>query len=98
MTTTEKMTAYYNLVTDLAKKIGDLKGYDYAYLLPASGRMLVSHNGVNFLITAEALSDDMSLSDEMKRSYHLFTSHLVELEEKEKLEKISSEENPSGTN
>lgn len=63
----EESNAYYDLITDLSKKIGDLKGYDYGYSSPKAGMMIVSYKGHNFLITAEALSrtEDASISDEL---------------------------------
>lgn len=68
----DKLTGYYNLITDLAKKIGILKGYDTAYTVPSTGMMIINHDGINYLVTVDALSNDVSLSEEMKRSEHYF--------------------------
>lgn len=74
MTNNDIKNAYYDLITDLAKKINDLKGYESAYMLPSSGRILITHNGVNFMLTADILSttDTTSLHDEMQNSKNEF--------------------------
>ena len=80
----DKTTAangYYGLVTDLGKKIDFLKEYDAAYMLPSSGMLMVSYKGINYLLTAEALSktEDTSFAEEMQRSKFRFTARQEEL-------------------
>lgn len=79
------MDGYYQLVTDLGKKIDNLKGYDAGYMLPSSGMLMISFNGINYLLTAEALSKtkDMSLADTMQQNKFRFTSRQEELRKDE---------------
>lgn len=83
MSNNKNSDAYYNLITDLGKKIGDLKGYDYGYILPSAGMMIVSYNGTNFLVKAEILSsaNDVSISDELNNNKHRFISRIQQITE-----------------
>ncbi len=78
---TTEARGYYSLVTDLAEKVNILKGYEMAYTSPASGMLIISHGGVNYLITAEALSktDDVDIGDELSRNKYRFDSRHAEL-------------------
>lgn len=80
-----KTDGYYSLVTDLGKKIDMLKDYSAGYMLPSSGMMIISHNGINYLLTAEALStsDEASIADELSRNKYRFTSRQEELKKEE---------------
>jgi len=40
----------YNLVCDMAQKLGMLKGYETGYSGPKKGKMIINKDGVNYLI------------------------------------------------
>lgn len=94
MTARDETTANYDLITDLSKKIGYLKGYDYAYMLPSAGMMMVSHKGVNFMLTAEPISrtEDVLLDEEVSRNKFRFTSKLEEYNKRIAAEDSKEEE------
>lgn len=60
-----------NLVTDMAKKLNDLKGFEAGYGNPKKGKMIVNHNGVNFIIRVEPVQCG-SIEDAMKEYDFIF--------------------------
>jgi hypothetical protein len=46
----EKENEYYDIITDLALKIQQLKGYQTAYSKPKEGKMVINHNGINYIV------------------------------------------------
>lgn len=95
----EEEKANHNLITDLSRKIGDLKGYDYAYNGPKTGMMIISYGGYNYLVTAEPLSysDQVSLSDELKHTHYLVEEKERELEERRKEEDAEKQKQENGS-
>ena len=88
----EKETARYDLVTDLAKKVGDLKGYDYGYSLPKTGMMIIQHRGVNFLATFTPLSstEDTSIATELRRQEYKFKAMEAQIMEEKRKENVEN--------
>ena len=81
MKNNKEMNGYYNLITDMAKKLGDLKGYDVGYNTPLSGMMIISHQGHNYLIVAKMLSDDKTISEELYNNSYRSAKRLERLSE-----------------
>lgn len=84
----DEVNANYDLVTDLAPKIGQLKGYDYGYSLPTAGMFILQHKGFNFMITAELLSraEDQSISDVLHANKFRFTNKVDDNKRREEAE------------
>lgn len=61
----------YNLVHDMAFKLDSFKGYEVGYSNPKKGKMIVNHNGVNFLVDIEPIGNG-SLEDAMKEYGYVF--------------------------
>ena len=62
------------LITDLAQKINNLKGYDTAYTNPKKGKMLINHNGQLFIVDVELIGcmGENTLSNAMKEYKFMF--------------------------
>lgn len=46
----------YDLVVDMATKLQNLKGYEIGYSNPRKGKIIINHNGQNYLINIEPIS------------------------------------------
>lgn len=64
----------YELITDLAQKLDNLKGYDTAYTNPKKGKMLINHNGQLFIVDVEPIGcmGEDTLSNAMKEYKFMF--------------------------
>lgn len=89
----DESNANYDLITDMAQKVNNLKGFDTAYCLPSAGMMILSHKGVNFLIEATPLSrtEDISIGDEMANNKFKFAAKVADNDKR-----IKKEENENG--
>lgn len=61
----------YILITDLARKINDLKGYEAGYGSPKKGKMIINKDGMNYLIDIEPIGEG-DIAEKMKRDHYLF--------------------------
>jgi len=61
----------YTLINDLARKIEDLKGYAVGYGNPRKGKMIINHNGMNYVVDVEPIGEG-DLSDIMKEYDYIF--------------------------
>jgi len=61
----------YMLINDLARKVEDLKGYAVGYGNPGKGKMIINHNGMNYLVDVEPIGEG-NLSDVMKEYNYIF--------------------------
>ena len=50
--TQEEKSGNYNLVQDMSRKLNDLKGFEVGHQDPSLGKMIVNHNGQNFILEA----------------------------------------------
>lgn len=61
----------YGLVSDMASKLNNLKGYEVGYSNPRKGKMIVNHNGENYLVDIEPIGNG-SLEDAMNEYGYMF--------------------------
>lgn len=52
----DKENNYYDLITDLAPKIQQLKGYETGYTRPKEG-MIINRNGVNYIVEFNCIGE-----------------------------------------
>ena len=50
--TEEEKSGNYNLVQDMSRKLNEMKGFEVGYSDPSLGKMIVNHNGQNFILEA----------------------------------------------
>lgn len=64
----------YDLVTDMAAKLDNLKGYDAAFMNPRKGKMIVNFNGQNYIVDVEPINTrgNGSLQNAMKEYNFIF--------------------------
>ena len=61
----------HELVTDLARKINDLKGYEVGYGNPGKGKIIINKDGMNYLVDIEPIGVG-SLTEKMKSYNYIF--------------------------
>lgn len=70
----EFRTKNYNLITDMAQKLNNLKGYDTAYTNPQKGKMIVNFEGQLYMLDVEPIGTmkEPTLRNAMKEYNFMF--------------------------
>lgn len=72
----ERLDLNYSFVTETARNLNRLKGYDVAYSTPKKGKMIVNYEGQNYIVDVEPIvpknGEPMSLADAMKEYGFIF--------------------------
>lgn len=66
----------YELVTDMTRKLQNLKWYEVGYSNPRKGKMIVNFNGQNYLVDVEPINTrgDGSLENAMREYNFVFNN------------------------
>ena len=72
----QRLDLNYSFVTGFARIVNQLKGYEVGYSSPKKGKMIINHEGQNYIVDVEPIVDpdgkELSLAEAMKRFGYIF--------------------------